>query len=250
LVDLKTRSRIVEGVVITIVGGVVLAIVLWLGPAAIRAMRGPQANLLTIAVHTETLCPNYWVPDGDPSTVPLPGNQPTAEEDWVRRTHAVNIGQVIVVVDVQGATEKSVWLDQFNVVVDSRDRSVPHGNSFDLSGGCGGEPSPRHFALDLAANKPEVVPVEGMGDSGRVDPPRGMPLSVTSSDAEQLRVEAELENVDNVRWHLEIAWHSGLEKGIAKVDSGYGPFHTLGWKAVQAAGGQGCQPGSGQWYCQ
>jgi hypothetical protein len=197
------------------------------------------------------VCPNYWVPGGDPSTVPLPGSGPDAEADWVRHTHAISIGGVIVVVDVQGATEKSVWLDELDVVVDSRDQSVPEGHSFNLSGGCGGAPSPRHFALDLAAAEPKALPVEGRGDDGRVDPARGMPLSVTSGDAEQLRVEADLENADNLRWHLEIAWHSGLEKGVAKVDLGGGPFRTLGHAALaSAAGGGGCQPGPGYWHCQ
>ena len=250
MIDPPTRSRLVEGVVITIVGGIVLAIVLWIGPGVVRAIRGPQNSLLTIAVHTEMFCPSYWVPGGDPSTLPLPKSGPSAEDDWVRLSHAINASEVTVVVDVQGATEKAVWLDQLKVVVDSREQSVPEGHHFSLIDGCGGGPSPRHFALDLAAAEPEAIPIEGRSNDGRVDPARGMPLSVTSSDAEQLRVEARLQNSDNVRWHLEIAWHSGLEKGVAMVDSGDGPFRVLGEEALaRAAGGRVCLPGPGYWHC-
>lgn len=131
----------------------------------------------------------------------------------------------MVKISVQGRTSTAVVLEALRVRVVGRDTPA-RGTVYAMEQGCGGELTPRSFAVDLDAHRPTVRSLAG-ADSDKTIPAMRMPYRVSAQDPEVLLVKARVESCD-CRWYLELDWSSQGRTGTVRIDDHGRPFRTSG----------------------
>ncbi|MEU9116693.1 helix-turn-helix transcriptional regulator [Streptomyces sp. NPDC048483] len=164
----------------------------------------------------ETPCSQRYLVDRDPSRMPPPPTEQDAR-GWISALSAVSADSQLVQLSVQGAGDATVVLHALRVrVVGSA--APPAWTAYSMGVGCGGNITPKSFAVSLDAAQPQIAPQGGQRD---------FPYKVSKRDPEVFEVAARAENRD-VRWYMELEWSSGNRHGTLRIDDNGEPFHTSG----------------------
>ncbi|MFJ9964592.1 helix-turn-helix domain-containing protein [Streptomyces avermitilis] len=169
-------------------------------------------------------CAHNYVIDKPPRQVPPPPVEQDAAA-WAGTQGAVHGRDTMVQISVQGRTSTAVVLEALRVRVVGRDTPA-RGTVYAMEQGCGGELTPRSFAVDLDAHRPTVRSLAG-ADSDKTIPAMRMPYRVSAQDPEVLLVKARTESCD-CRWYLELDWSSQGRTGTVRIDDHGRPFRTSG----------------------
>ena len=173
-------------------------------------------------------CGHDYVIDRTPQQVPPPPVQQDAGT-WAASQGAVHGHETIVRISVQGRSSTAVVLDALRVRVVGR-AAPASGNAFAMDQGCGGELTPRSFAVNLDADRPVVRSLPG-ADSEHTIPAVHFPYRVSAEDPEVLLVSAQTDTCD-CQWYLELDWSSQGRSGTIRVDDDGHPFRTSGIKGL------------------
>ncbi|MEU0073722.1 helix-turn-helix domain-containing protein [Streptomyces sp. NPDC006332] len=173
-------------------------------------------------------CGHDYVIDKTPEQVPPPPVQQDAGT-WAATQDAVHGHETIVRISVQGRSSTAVVLDALRVRVVGR-AAPASGNAFAMDQGCGGELTPRSFAVNLDADRPVVRSLPG-ADSEHTIPAVHFPYRVSAEDPEVLLVSARTDTCD-CQWYLELDWSSQGRSGTIRVDDHGRPFRTSGIKGL------------------
>ncbi|WP_405915794.1 helix-turn-helix domain-containing protein [Streptomyces sp. NBC_00728] len=173
-------------------------------------------------------CSHDYVIRKQPGQVPPPP-APQDAAPWARTQGAVHGGETLVEISVQGRTDTAVVLEALRVRVVGRSTPVK-GTVYAMDQGCGGEISPRSFAVDLDKDRPIARSVPG-SEMGTNTPAMRMPYRVSAKDPEVLLVDARTVGCD-CRWNLELDWSSQGRTGTEVIDDHGVPFRTSGIKGL------------------
>ncbi|WSQ12643.1 helix-turn-helix domain-containing protein [Streptomyces sp. NBC_01231] len=173
-------------------------------------------------------CGHDYVIDKTPQQVPPPPVQQDAGT-WAATQDAVHGHETIVRISVQGRSSTAVVLDALRVRVVGR-AAPASGNAFAMDQGCGGELTPRTFAVNLDADRPVVRSLPG-ADSEHTIPAVQFPYRVSAEDPEVLLVSAQTDTCD-CQWYLELDWSSQGRSGTIRIDDHGRPFRTSGIKGL------------------
>ncbi|MFJ1604732.1 helix-turn-helix domain-containing protein [Streptomyces sp. NPDC088253] len=173
-------------------------------------------------------CSHDYVIAKPPGQVPPP---PAAQdaETWARTQNAVHGHETLVQISVQGRTSTAVVLEALRVRVVGR-AAPAKGTAYAMDQGCGGDISPRSFAVNLDVDRPIAHSLPG-SDTGRTVPAIRMPYRVSAQDPGVLLVTARTETCD-CRWYLELDWSSQGRTGTLRIDDHGRPFRTSGIKGL------------------
>ncbi|MFJ6738449.1 helix-turn-helix domain-containing protein [Streptomyces sp. NPDC091279] len=169
-------------------------------------------------------CGHDYIIDKQPAQVPPPPMQQDAAA-WAATQGAVHGHQTMVQISVQGTSSTAVVLEALRVRVTGRGTPLK-GISYAMEQGCGGELTPRTFAVNLDMDRPIARSMPG-ADSTHTIPAVRFPYRVSATDPEVLLVTAETERYD-ASWYLELDWSSQGRTGTARVDDHGRPFRTSG----------------------
>jgi hypothetical protein len=173
-------------------------------------------------------CSHDYVIGKEPRQVPPPP-APQDAAPWARTQGAVHGGETLVEISVQGRTDTAVVLEGLRVRVVGRSTPLK-GTVYAMDQGCGGEISPRSFAVDLDMDRPIARSVPGSGTEANT-PAMRMPYRVSAKDPEVLLVDARTTGCD-CRWKLELDWSSQGRTGTEIIDDHGLPFRTSGIKGL------------------
>ncbi|MGW1544686.1 helix-turn-helix domain-containing protein [Streptomyces sp. NPDC002309] len=167
-------------------------------------------------------CGHDYVIRRSPDRVPPPP-APQDAGQWAATQDAVHGRETNIRVSVQGRTSTAVVLEALRVRVVGRADPVP-GTAYAMDQGCGGALTPRHFAVDLDADRPLARAMPG-NDAGDPIPAVRMPYRVSAEDPEVLLVNARTATCD-CAWYLELDWSSQGRSGTLRIDDDGRPFRT------------------------
>ncbi|MFD7433146.1 helix-turn-helix domain-containing protein [Streptomyces sp. NPDC059861] len=167
-------------------------------------------------------CGHDYVIRRSPDRVPPPP-APQDAGRWAATQDAVHGRETNIRVSVQGRTSTAVVLEALRVRVVGRTDPVP-GTAYAMDQGCGGALTPRHFAVDLDADRPIARAMPG-NDAGDPLPAVRMPYRVSAEDPEVLLVNARTGHCD-CSWYLELDWSSQGRSGTIRIDDDGHPFRT------------------------
>ncbi|MFE7513353.1 XRE family transcriptional regulator, partial [Streptomyces sp. NPDC057540] len=183
----------------------------------------------TVASLWENGCGHTYLADRPPARVPAPP-VPADAARWAGALGAVDGGQTLVRLTVQGKGSSAVVLQGLHVRVVGRAAPLPW-EAYRMDEGCGGAVTPRRFAVDLDASRPLARPVAGYdasGEEGRTIPAVSFPYAVTAAEPEELLVSARTAGCD-CRWFLELEWSAQGRSGVARIGGPGGEaFRTSG----------------------
>ncbi|MFF7437059.1 hypothetical protein [Streptomyces sp. NPDC008122] len=202
-----------------------------------RARPAPEAKPETAPPFTYTVdshlwengCGHTYLADRPPARVPAPP-APADAARWARALGAVDGGQTLVRLTVQGKGTSAVVLQGLHVRVVGRAAPLPWA-AYRMDEGCGGAVTPRSFAVDLDAPRPLARSVDGYdasGEEGRTIPAVSFPYAVTAAEPEELLVSARAAGCD-CRWYLELEWSAQGRSGVVRIgEPGGQAFRTSG----------------------
>lgn len=173
-------------------------------------------------------CGHDYVIDKEPRQVPPPPVQQDAA-GWAATQGAVHGRQTMVQISVQGKSSTAVVLEALRVRIAGRSTPLK-GISYAMDQGCGGELTPRTFAVDLDVDRPIARSMPG-ADSEHTIPAVRFPYRVSATDPEVLLVRAETEQYD-ASWYLELDWSSQGRTGTTRIDDHGRPFRTTSIKGL------------------
>ncbi|MFC9389441.1 helix-turn-helix domain-containing protein [Streptomyces venezuelae] len=214
---------------LAVVGTVTLGAVLLPGKARERAA-APSAPL------TWTVASDLWR-NGCGHTylvrrTPPPPPEPADARAWATAQGAVDGGETLVRVSVQGKSAAAVVLQALHVRVVERGAPLPW-TAYRTDDGCGGAVTPRRFEVDLDRPRPVARALDGYdasGQEGRTLPAVSFPYAVSATEPEELLVSAVAAGCD-CRWYLELEWSSEGRRGTVRIgDEDGAPFRTSGAK--------------------
>ncbi|WP_426363989.1 helix-turn-helix domain-containing protein [Streptomyces sp. E-08] len=198
-------------------------------PSTPDAETAPPPFTYTVASLWENGCGHTYLVDRPPTRVGEPP-LPVDAARWAGALGAVDGGQTVVRLSVQGKGTSAVVLQGLHVRVVGRAEPLPWG-AYRMDEGCGGAVTPRQFAVDLDAPRPLARPVDGYdasGEEGRTIPAVSFPYSVTAAEPEELLVSARTAGCD-CRWYLELEWSSQGRRGVVRIGGPGGEaFRTSG----------------------
>ncbi|MFF4171041.1 helix-turn-helix domain-containing protein [Streptomyces sp. NPDC001744] len=215
------------GGALAVVGAVTLGAVLLPGKARERAA-GPAAPL------TWTVASDLWK-NGCGHTylverTPPPPPEAADARSWAAARGAVDGGETLVRVSVQGKGAAAVVLQALHVRVVERGAPLPWA-AYRMDEGCGGAVTPRRFEVDLDRPRPVARAVDGYdasGREGRTLPAVSFPYAVDAAEPEELLVSAGTTGCD-CRWYLELEWSAEGRRGTVRIgDEDGAPFRTSG----------------------
>ncbi|MDX3642560.1 transcriptional regulator, partial [Streptomyces sp. MB09-02B] len=200
-------------------------------PSATKPAASPPLTWSIDSLVWDKGCDHDYVIDKPPAQVPPPPFEQDADV-WAATQNAVHGRQTKVRISVQGKSSAAVVLDALHVRVVGRD-TAGGGTAYFMGQGCGSELTPRHFAVNLDADRPIAHPKDGEdgADGGRVIPAVRFPYRVSAEDPEVLLVDATTQTYD-ARWYLELDWSSQGRTGTIRIDDHGRPFHTTGIKGM------------------
>ncbi|MEV2210101.1 helix-turn-helix domain-containing protein [Streptomyces sp. NPDC050997] len=203
------------------------------GPSAAAQGDAPASDVQPLAWTADSQvwnlgCGHDYVIDKTPQQVPPPPVQQDAGT-WAATQDAVHGHETIVRISVQGRSSTAVVLDALRVRVVGR-AAPASGNAFAMDQGCGGELTPRSFAVNLDADRPVVRSLPG-ADSEHTIPAVHFPYRVSAEDPEVLLVSAQTDTCD-CQWYLELDWSSQGRSGTIRIDDHGRPFRTSGIKGL------------------
>ncbi|MEU6168929.1 helix-turn-helix domain-containing protein [Streptomyces tanashiensis] len=227
-----------------LVGGAVLAVVALVLGAVLLPGRGgeprhraaPEAKPVTAPPFTYTVaslwengCGHTYLADRPPARVGAPP-VPADAARWAGALGAVDGGQTLVRISVQGKGASAVVLQGLHVRVVGRAEPLPWA-AYRMDEGCGGAVTPRRFTVDLDAPRPLARSVDGYdasGQEGRTIPAVSFPYAVTAAEPEELLVSARAAGCD-CRWFLELEWSAEGRSGAVRIGAPDGKaFRTSG----------------------
>ncbi|GAA2983274.1 helix-turn-helix domain-containing protein [Streptomyces fulvorobeus] len=212
---------------LAVVGTVTIGAVLLPGNTRERAAEPPAPLTWTVASHIwENGCGHTYLVERTPPPPP----EAADARSWAAAQGAVDGGETLVRVSVQGKGAAAVVLQALHVRVVERGAPLPWA-AYRMDGGCGGAVTPRRFEVDLDPPRPVARALDGYdasGEEGRTLPAVSFPYAVSAADPEELLVSAKAAGCD-CRWYLELEWSSEGRTGTARItDSGGKPFRTNG----------------------
>ncbi|MFD3998818.1 helix-turn-helix domain-containing protein [Streptomyces sp. NPDC058548] len=214
---------------LAVVGTVTLGAVLLPGKTRERAAE-PSAPL------TWTVASDLWK-NGCGHTylmerTPPPPPEAADARSWAAKQGAVDGGETLVRVSVQGKSAAAVVLQALHVRVVERGAPLPRA-AYRMDDGCGGAVTPRRFEVDLDRPRPVARALDGYdatGEEGRTLPAVSFPYAVSATEPEELLVYAGAAECD-CRWYLELEWSSEGRRGTVRIgDEDGAPFRTSGAK--------------------
>ncbi|MEU3690215.1 helix-turn-helix domain-containing protein [Streptomyces narbonensis] len=214
----------VVGVALAVVGTVALGAVPLPGKARERAAEPPAPLTWTVASHIwKNGCGHTYLVERTPPPPP----EAADARSWAAAQGAVDGGETLVRVSVQGKGAAAVVLQALHVRVVERGAPLPRA-AYRMDDGCGGAVTPRRFEVDLDRPRPVARALDGYdasGAEGRTIPAVSFPYAVTSSDPEELLVTAGTAGCD-CRWYLELVWSSEGRSGTVRITDDGQPFRT------------------------
>ncbi|MEV4949812.1 helix-turn-helix domain-containing protein [Streptomyces sp. NPDC053755] len=215
------------GGTLAVVGTVTLGAVLLPGKTGERAAEPPAPLTWTVASHIyKDGCGHTYLAERTPP--PPPGSADA--RSWAAAQGAVDGGETLVRVSVQGKSAAAVVLQALHVRVVERGAPLPW-TAYRMGGGCGGAVTPRRFEVDLDRPRPVARALDGYdasGEEGRTLPAVSFPYAVSAAEPEELLVSAGAVACD-CRWYLELEWSSEGRRGTVRIgDEDGAPFRTSG----------------------
>ncbi|MFG2871872.1 helix-turn-helix domain-containing protein [Streptomyces sp. NPDC048338] len=219
----------VVGGALAVVGAVTLGAVLLPGKTRERAAEPPAPLTWTVASHLwKNGCGHTYLVERTPPAPP----EAADARSWAAAQGAVDGGETLVRVSVQGKGAAAVVLQALHVRVVERGAPLPWA-AYRTDDGCGGAVTPRRFEVDLDRPRPVARALDGYdatGEEGRKLPAVSFPYAVSAAEPEELLVSAGAAGCD-CRWYLELEWSSEGRRGTVRIgDEGGAPFRTSGAK--------------------
>ncbi|MFE7585378.1 helix-turn-helix domain-containing protein [Streptomyces gardneri] len=214
---------------LAVVATVTLGAVLLPGKTPERAAEPPAPLTWTVASDLwKNGCGHtYLVP-----RTPAPPPEAADARSWAAAQGAVDGGETLVRVSVQGKSTAAVVLQALHVRVVERGAPLPWA-AYRMDDGCGGAVTPRRFEVDLDRPRPVARALDGYdasGQEGRTLPAVSFPYVVSAAEPEELLVYAGAAGCD-CRWYLELEWSSEGRRGTVRIgDEDGAPFRTSGAK--------------------
>ncbi|MFH8575788.1 helix-turn-helix domain-containing protein [Streptomyces zaomyceticus] len=217
------------GGALAVVGTVTLGAVLLPGKARERAAEPPAPLTWTVASDLwKNGCGHTYLVERTPPPPP----EAADARSWAAARGAVDGGETLVRVSVQGKGAAAVVLQALHVRVVERGAPLPWA-AYRMDDGCGGAVTPRRFAVDLDRPRPVARALDGYdasGQEGRTLPAVSFPYKVSAAEPEELLIHAGAAKCD-CRWYLELEWSSEGRRGTVRVgDEDGAPFRTSGAK--------------------
>ncbi|MET9437377.1 helix-turn-helix transcriptional regulator [Streptomyces sp. NPDC006551] len=217
------------GGALAVVGTVTLGAVLLPGKTRERAAEPPAPLTWTIASHIwKNGCGHTYLMERTPPPPP----EAADARSWAAAQGAVDGGETLVRVSVQGKGTAAVVLQALHVRVVERGAPLPWAG-YRMDEGCGGAVTPRRFEVDLDRPRPVARALDGYdasGQEGRTLPAVSFPYAVSAAEPEELLVSAGAAGCD-CRWYLELEWSSEGRRGTVRIgDEDGAPFRTSGAK--------------------
>ncbi|MFD3530544.1 helix-turn-helix domain-containing protein [Streptomyces sp. NPDC058664] len=214
----------VVGGALAVVGAVTLGAVLLPGKTRERAAEPPAPLTWTVASHLwKNGCGHTYLVERTPPPPP----ETADARSWAAARGAVDGGETLVRVSVQGKGAAAVVLQALHVRVVERGAPLPWA-AYRMDGGCGGAVTPRRFEVDLDRPRPVARALDGYdasGEEGRTLPAVSLPYAVSAAEPEELLVTARTAGCD-CRWYLELEWSSEGRSGTVRITDGGRPFRT------------------------
>ncbi|WP_030552916.1 helix-turn-helix domain-containing protein [Streptomyces exfoliatus] len=206
------------------VATVTLGAVLLPGKTRERAAEPPAPLTWTVASHLwKNGCGHTYLVERTPPPPP----ESADALSWAAAQGAVDGGETLVRVSVQGKGAAAVVLQALHVRVVERGAALPWA-AYRVGGGCGGAVTPRRFEVDLDRPRPVARALDGYdasGQEGRTLPAVSFPYTVSAAEPEELLVSAGAARCD-CRWYLELEWSSEGRRGTVRITDGGVPFRT------------------------
>jgi hypothetical protein len=226
-------SALVAGLLVVIL----VAVAIRLG-GAVRSAASPSLGLITESVSPPAEgngwgCVAYEVPGANPATLEPPDHSGdfNGRDAWAERVRATDVALTQFQVNLQGAKGQAVVLDALKVVIDEKsptDTDTQYWYDYP----CGGDFNPRRFEINLDDDAPKATAVAGRVNAKEF-PALDFPLQIADDDPEVLLINASA-LANDVRWHLEIPWHSKDRSGTLLIQNPSSTsFETLGNERVQ-----------------
>ncbi|MEV8588102.1 helix-turn-helix domain-containing protein [Streptomyces sp. NPDC051180] len=217
----------VVGGALAVVATVTLGAVLLPGKARERAAEPPAPLTWTVASDLwRNGCGHTYLAERTPAAPP----EAADARSWAAAQGAVDGGETLVRVSVQGKSAAAVVLQALHVRVVQRGAPLPWA-AYRMDDGCGGAVTPRRFEVDLDRPRPVARARDGYdasGQEGRTLPAVSFPYAVSAAEPEELLVSAGTANCD-CRWYLELEWSSEGRRGSVRIgDEDGAPFRTSG----------------------
>ncbi|WP_405872730.1 helix-turn-helix domain-containing protein [Streptomyces zaomyceticus] len=217
------------GGALAVVGTVTLGAVLLPGKARERAAEPPAPLTWTVASDLwKNGCGHTYLVERTPPPPP----EAADARSWAAARGAVDGGETLVRVSVQGKGAAAVVLQALHVRVVERGAPLPWA-AYRMDDGCGGAVTPRRFAVDLDRPRPVARALDGYdasGQEGRTLPAVSFPYKVSAAEPEELLIHAGAAKCD-CRWYLELEWSSEGRRGTVRIgDEDGAPFRTSGAK--------------------
>ncbi|MFF5784118.1 helix-turn-helix domain-containing protein [Streptomyces sp. NPDC012693] len=214
---------------LAVVGTVTLGAVLLPGKARERAVEPPAPLTWTVASDLwKNGCGHTYLVERTPPPPP----EAADARSWAAAQGAVDGGETLVRVSVQGKSAAAVVLQALHVRVVERGAPLPWA-AYRMDDGCGGAVTPRRFEVDLDRPRPVARALDGYdasGQEGRTLPAVSFPYAVSAAEPEELLVFAGAARCD-CRWYLELEWSSEGRRGTVRIGDEDGmPFRTSGAK--------------------
>ncbi|MET9722900.1 helix-turn-helix domain-containing protein [Streptomyces zaomyceticus] len=228
----RRRRRGWAGVVcgaLAVVATVALGAVLLPGKARERAAEPPAPLTWTVASDLwKNGCGHTYLAERTPAPPP----EAADARSWAATQGAVDGGETLVRVSVQGKGAAAVVLQALHVRVVKRGAPLPWA-AYRMDDGCGGAVTPRRFEVDLDRPRPVARALDGYdasGQEGRTLPAVSFPYKVSAAEPEELLIHAGAAKCD-CRWYLELEWSSEGRRGTVRIgDEDGAPFRTSGAK--------------------
>ncbi|MFD3666233.1 helix-turn-helix domain-containing protein [Streptomyces sp. NPDC058659] len=214
---------------LAVVGTVTLGAVLLPGKTRERAAEPPAPLTWTVASDLwKNGCGHTYLAERTPPPPP----EAADARSWAAAQGAVDGGETLVRVSVQGKGAAAVVLQALHVRVVERGAPLPWA-AYRMDDGCGGAVTPRRFEVDLDRPRPVARALDGYdasGEEGRALPAVSFPYAVSAAEPEELLVFAGAAGCD-CRWYLELEWSSEGRRGTVRIgDEDGAPFRTSGAK--------------------
>ncbi|MEU9296197.1 helix-turn-helix transcriptional regulator [Streptomyces sp. NPDC048266] len=214
---------------LAVVGTVTLGAVLLPGKTREPAAEPPPPLTWTVASHLwKNGCGHTYLVERTPPPPP----ESADARSWAAAQGAVDGGETLVRVSVQGKSAAAVVLQALHVRVVERGAPLPWAG-YRMDDGCGGAVTPRRFEVDLDRPRPVARALDGYdasGQEGRTLPAVSFPYAVSAAEPEELLVFAGAAGCD-CRWYLELEWSSEGRRGTVRIGDEDGlPFRTSGAK--------------------